>query len=300
MVANTLTPADPRQLGYQPVLGAHIYVGRDVYSHHGIDCGDWTVIDFGGQGAGKAGAIIRRVTLAEFAQEAPIRTRPYGSCYPPEVIVARATSMIGRSGYDLFSNNCEHFATWCVTGEHNSAQVEAAWSAAGMVGAGSLGPRIGRSAVVGLGETAPRSASNVMSGLTRIGGNAIGGVTVVAGMGAVAGAGTMMFALRDKPYLTSQERAARRAGRVASVGGAAIGTAAAVHSVGALGVAGYSAAGLSSGLAALGSVAGGGMVAGVVVVGAIPLLAAVAFALLACCLMRWLEPPTPESRIRTS
>jgi hypothetical protein len=48
MVASMLTPADPTQLGYQPVLGTHVYVGRDVYSHHGIDCGDWTVIDFGG------------------------------------------------------------------------------------------------------------------------------------------------------------------------------------------------------------------------------------------------------------
>ncbi len=300
MVASTLTPTVPRQLGYQPVLGAHVYVSRDVYSHHGIDCGDSTVIDFAGQGGDKAGAIIRRVPLVEFAQGASIRTRAYGTSYSPEAIVARAASMIGRSGYDLFSNNCEHFATWCVTGKHNSAQLETAWSAAGMAGVGSLGPRIGRSAVVGLGETAPRSASNVMSGLTRIGGSALGGVTAVAGMGAVAGAGTMMFALRDKQYLTSEERAARRAGRVAGVGGAAVGTAAAVHSVGVLGVAGYSAAGLSSGLAALGSGAGGGMLTGVAVVGAIPLVAAFAFALLAYGLMRWLEPPAPESRIRTS
>jgi hypothetical protein len=108
IVASTLTPTDLRQLGYQPVLGAHIYPYRDVYSHHGIDCGDWTVIDFGRQSAGKAGAIIRRVPLAEFAQGTPIRTRLYGASFSPEVIVARAVSMIGRSGYHLFSNNCEH------------------------------------------------------------------------------------------------------------------------------------------------------------------------------------------------
>jgi hypothetical protein len=279
-------------------LGAHIYVGRDVYSHHGIDCGDWTVIDFGGQGAVKADAIIRRVTLAEFAQGVPIRIRRYGTSYPPEEVVARATSMIGRSGYDLFANNCEHFATWCVTGRHTSAQVEAVWSGVGMVGAVGFGPRIGRSAVVGLGEAAPRSAPNVMSGLARIGGTALGGVTVVAGVGALAGAGTMLFVLRDKPYLTPEERAARRAGRVASIGGAAVGTAAAVHSIGALGVAGYSAAGLSTGLGALGSAAGGGMLTGVAMMGAVPLAAAFAFALLVYCLKRWLEAPAPHSRVR--
>jgi Lecithin retinol acyltransferase len=75
---------------YQPVRGAHIYVERDVYSHHGIDCGDGTVIDFSGQGGDKSTAIIRRVTLAEFAQGAPVRTRTYGRCYSPEVVVARA------------------------------------------------------------------------------------------------------------------------------------------------------------------------------------------------------------------
>lgn len=293
MYSSALTPTSPHRPQYEPVRGAHIYVERDLYSHHGIDCGDGTVIDFAGQGGGKDTACIRRVGLAEFAQRAPVQTRSYGSCYSPEVVVARAVSMIGRSGYDLFSNNCEHFATWCVTGEHSSAQVEAVWSTAGMVGVGHIAPRIGRGAVVGLGETAPGSASNVMSGLTKLGGSARGGVAVVAGAGAVVGAGTMMLALRDKPYLTGQERTARGAGRVAGVGGAAVGTWAAVHSVGALGVAGYSAAGLSSGLAALGSFAGGGMVAGVAVVAAIPLLAAFAFALLAYGLMKCLNTPAP-------
>lgn len=219
MIESTLTSAHPTRARYQPVRGAHIYVERALITHHGIDCGDWTVIDFAGRDGGKDTACIRRVSLAEFARGAPVKTRTYGSCYSPEVVVARAASMIGRSGYDLFSNNCEHFATWCVTGEHSSAQVEAAWSTAGMVGVGNVAPRIGRSAVVGLGETAPRSASNVMSGLTKLGGSAIGGVAVVAGAGAVVGAGTILFALRDKPYVTDQERTARRVGRAAGVGG---------------------------------------------------------------------------------
>ncbi|XP_025111708.1 lecithin retinol acyltransferase-like [Pomacea canaliculata] len=33
--------------------------------------------------------------------------------YTPDEIVRRAMSEIGRTDYDLFTNNCEHFATWC-------------------------------------------------------------------------------------------------------------------------------------------------------------------------------------------
>ena len=237
----------------------------------------------------KTTAIIRRVTLAEFAQGASIQTRAYGMCFDAEAVVARAEAMLGRSGYHLFSNNCEHFATWCVTGEHSSSQVEAALSAAGIVGVSRFAPGIGASAVTSLGNSAPRSAANVMSGLNRVGGSAVGGVVIAAGAGAAVGAGTMMLALRDKPYLTDQERQARRVGRVAAVGGAGVGVGVAVHAVGALGVAGYSAAGLSSGLAALGSVAGGGMAAGVAVVAGIPLVAAFLLALLAYGLMQRLE-----------
>jgi len=213
--------------------------------------------------------------------------------------VARAASMVGQSGYDLFFNNCEHFATWCVAGEHVSTQVEAVCSAVGIVGVGRLAPLPGTNGVAGLGETAPRSAANVLSGLKTVGGSAAGGVAVVAGASAVLGAGTMMFVLRDRPYLTVDERTARHAGRVAGVGGAAAGFGAALHLVSALGVPGISASGLSSGLATLVSVAGGGMVTGVGMVATIPLLAGVAFALLALGLMRWLNGPvlTPHPAV---
>jgi hypothetical protein len=290
-----MSAARPGQARYQPVQGAHVYVERGFYSHHGVDCGDGTVIDFGGRDGAKDkdAAVIRRATLEEFANGAGVKTRPYGSCYEPEIVVAHATSMIGRSGYHLFSNNCEHFATWCIAGEHSSRQVEAVWSAAGMLGAGRFTPRIGADAVLGLGETAPRSAPNVMSGLKKLGGSAAGGVTVVAGTGALVGAGTMVFVLRDKPWLPDQERSALRVGRLAGFGGAAVGVGAAVHSVGALGVVGYSAAGLSSGLAALG---GGGMVAGVAAVAMIPLLAAFGFALLAYGLTLYVKTPSAGSQ----
>lgn len=33
--------------------------------------------------------------------------------YTPKETLARARSRIGESNYNLFSNNCEHFALWC-------------------------------------------------------------------------------------------------------------------------------------------------------------------------------------------
>lgn len=47
-----------------------------------------------------------------------------GKLYSPEETVARARSKIGESNYNLFLDNCEHFAIWCKTGLYKSEQVE--------------------------------------------------------------------------------------------------------------------------------------------------------------------------------
>jgi hypothetical protein len=43
--------------------------------------------------------------------------------YSPEETVNRAYSKIGRKGYNLLVNNCEHFAIWCKTGQYVSLQI---------------------------------------------------------------------------------------------------------------------------------------------------------------------------------
>lgn len=43
--------------------------------------------------------------------------------YSPEETVARARSRLGETSYNLFTNNCEHFAIWCKTGVSESLQV---------------------------------------------------------------------------------------------------------------------------------------------------------------------------------
>lgn len=45
--------------------------------------------------------------------------RPYDS----EEIVRRAKSQVGEQDYNLLSNNCEHFSTWCRNGVKSSKEV---------------------------------------------------------------------------------------------------------------------------------------------------------------------------------
>jgi hypothetical protein len=104
--------------------GDHIYVRRALgYTHHGIDCGDGTVIHFNGEPLKKTAASIARTPMAEFTGGARVRTRIYGNMDRPEVTMDRAESRVGIQGYNLVFNNCEHFATWCCTGEFKSRQV---------------------------------------------------------------------------------------------------------------------------------------------------------------------------------
>ncbi len=47
------------------------------------------------------------------------------SSYTPKEIVKRAYSVLGTDfgGYNVMTNNCEHFANWCASGEKFSNQV---------------------------------------------------------------------------------------------------------------------------------------------------------------------------------
>lgn len=112
--------------------GDHLYVLCFGYSHHGIDCGDGHVIHFNSGPFQKVvgqltdqPARIERVTIQEFSQGRELMQRFYDVCDDPEMTVQRAHSRIGDSGYQLFENNCEHFAVWCKTGWPHSTQVDA-------------------------------------------------------------------------------------------------------------------------------------------------------------------------------
>ena len=115
--------------------GDHIRVNRGLYWHHGIDVGDGTVVHAAGEpGRRKIGAIVRCTSMAEFLRGGRlVRVDAVGSL-PADEIVDRARQALGRGGYSLFFNNCEHFARWCQTGELGSRQVERAALAGTMAG----------------------------------------------------------------------------------------------------------------------------------------------------------------------
>lgn len=107
-------------------LGDQIYVDREffkqdgIYKHHGIDCGDGSVIHYR-----KPSEIVERTSFAIFSRGNPVYVKSYsqGFCFIPEVVVERAENRLGEDKYNLLFNNCEHFATWCKTGISDSQQV---------------------------------------------------------------------------------------------------------------------------------------------------------------------------------
>ena len=113
-----------------------------IYQHHGIDCGDGTVIHYR-----KPSEIVERTPFAIFSKGNVVTAKEYikGFCYVPEVVVSRAEGRLGEAKYSLLFNNCEHFATWCKTGISDSKQVRDFVPAMGKLNVGKLSELIKRS-----------------------------------------------------------------------------------------------------------------------------------------------------------
>jgi hypothetical protein len=114
----------------------HLQVPRQhgLFSHHGIDLGDGTVAHY------LEGREILRSRTDDFSRGQPVSVVDYpeGSCSPAGVCLRRAMGRLGEQNYNLLFNNCEHFAHWCKTGRHRSAQVEG-WLRSSSLGALAFG-----------------------------------------------------------------------------------------------------------------------------------------------------------------
>ena len=103
--------------------GDQIYTMRRVmgvpYQHHGIDCGDGTVIHYRKVGT----ATVSRTSREAFSRDSLIYIYQQPTSYTSKVVIDRAVSRLGEQRYSLFFNNCEHFANWCKTGESVSPQL---------------------------------------------------------------------------------------------------------------------------------------------------------------------------------
>jgi len=106
--------------------GDHLRVKRmrGLYTHHGIDMGDGTVVHLSGEPLRWRDARVCRTPLEEFLKgcEAQVVQHGDGGRGPDEV-ASTALAHVGEGGYDVWRNNCEHFATHCATGRRWSRQV---------------------------------------------------------------------------------------------------------------------------------------------------------------------------------
>ncbi|MFN3189929.1 MAG: lecithin retinol acyltransferase family protein [Aureliella sp.] len=115
--------------------GEHIYIQTHLnglpFQHHGIDMGDGTVIHLAPESGARvaladnsAEFTVRRDSIEDFCRGQKSVVKEHRDARKPEAVCRAAESRLGESGYHLLENNCEHFATACATGRHESHQIE--------------------------------------------------------------------------------------------------------------------------------------------------------------------------------
>lgn len=114
--------------------GDHLEVNRGGFYHHGIDLGNGEVVHFTGDPLNKFDAQVSRELITDFAGRGSPRVVSYSGevMHPDHVcVIAPGQWQNRKRGYSLFTNNCEHLATYCKTGVARSKQVENFFKALG-------------------------------------------------------------------------------------------------------------------------------------------------------------------------
>ncbi|MEM9088539.1 MAG: lecithin retinol acyltransferase family protein [Cyanobacteria bacterium P01_F01_bin.53] len=126
--------------------GDQVYAIREVigipYEHHGIDCGDGSVIHYSKIGE----ASITRTPHSVFARDSIVYVKQQSTSFIADVVVERAESRLGERQYDLFFNNCEHFANWCKIGRAECSQLSNFGLRLDQIGLPQVGDLAGRAA----------------------------------------------------------------------------------------------------------------------------------------------------------
>ncbi len=157
-------------------LGSHLVTSRFGYTHHGIYAGNDLVIHY------LRDEGVSLTSLEDFSCGNAVWVRTHhGACYSGEECVERAWSRLYEDNYNLIFNNCEHFATWCATGEAQSEQVERVVQTSGVVLTGAALAR-----GIGSGLAAGSATTAGIVGLTASATSATTAGVVGLGMAAVA------------------------------------------------------------------------------------------------------------------
>ncbi|MEC4815347.1 MAG: lecithin retinol acyltransferase family protein [Scytonema sp. PMC 1069.18] len=215
--------------------GDHVYIsfffdGFPV-THHGIDCGDGNIIHYNMQR-------VAMIPKTQFGKGRTLHVKEYGKCDSDNMVVERAKSKLSEEAYNVFFNNCEHFAYFCKTGKHESEQLKKLRAIGSGVVAGSIvsagtklaTQEVAKAATVTYVDPLTQVIMNtaIQQGPTVVGRTA-GSIVGVGGL--VSGVATNLVVrkiLDDNETLPQSERIARknarRAGRVASTTGGIAGT----------------------------------------------------------------------------
>jgi hypothetical protein len=117
----------------EPQPGDLIWADRSVkglsYNHCGIYEGAGYVIHFAapeGAEINSENAVVHRTSFEHFTDGCPVKVIDIKDSLTPEETLSRAQTCFGMRGYNFTTFNCDHFATWCKTGEYRSIQVEEA------------------------------------------------------------------------------------------------------------------------------------------------------------------------------
>ena len=110
--------------GEEPPLASHIISPRTFYDHHGIYIGNGRVIHYAGLANGPWPGPVEETSLDRFAQGRVLKIRRDPCCFDCTEVVARARSRLGERRYRVLTNNCEHFCSWVLCGDHHSQQVD--------------------------------------------------------------------------------------------------------------------------------------------------------------------------------
>lgn len=90
---------------------------RGLFDHVGLATGYGTVI----HSSARHGRVME-TDMADFTGGRAVRTVPYATPLSGSEVVVRARGRMGQA-YNPLVRNCEHFATWCLSGEARSAQL---------------------------------------------------------------------------------------------------------------------------------------------------------------------------------
>ena len=108
--------------------GDVIYAQRNLYRHFGVYSGDGMVIHFADKKSGLGiKANVVETSLDVFSKGAKIHLCQFTATelnFSPRKTLKRARSRLGGKGFNIVTNNCEHFALWCKTGDSVSMQTQ--------------------------------------------------------------------------------------------------------------------------------------------------------------------------------